>query len=111
MIKSYPTVYVVGDSTLSAFSDDYYLPRYGYGTQLSRYLQEGVQVVNLALSGRSSKSFLTEENYKKLLDGLSCGDFLVIGFGHNDEKHEPERYTNPNLPCTQGDDSRGLSLK
>lgn len=111
MIKSYPTVYVVGDSTLSDFSDDYYLPRYGYGTQLSRYLQEGVQVVNLALSGRSSKSFLTEENYKKLLDGLSCGDFLVIGFGHNDEKHEPERYTNPNLPCTQGDDSRGLSFR
>ncbi len=106
-----PTVYVVGDSTVSSFSDNYYIPRYGYGTQLSRYLKEGVRVINLALSGRSSKSFLTEENYKILKENLSSGDFLVIGFGHNDEKREDERYTNPNLPYTADDEGRGLSFK
>ena len=83
MNSAYPTVWVVGDSTVSSFSDGYYIPRYGYGTRLQRYLR-GAKVVNLALAGRSSKSFLSEENYKTLASGLSCGDFLVIGFGHND---------------------------
>lgn len=106
-----PTLYIVGDSTVCAFADDYYLPRCGYGTQLSRYLREGVKVVNLALSGRSSKSFLTEENYSLLTAGLSNGDFLVIAFGHNDEKREAERYTNPNTPYTLEDCTRGLSFK
>ena len=101
-----PKVFVVGDSTLSAFSDNYYLPRYGYGTQLGRYLA-GVEVVNLALSGRSSKSFLSEPEYAELKAGLRPGDFLVIGFGHNDEKKEPERYTNPNPPYTQRGEGRG----
>lgn len=111
MIQTYPTVYIVGDSTLSSFSDNYYLPRYGYGTQLSRYLKEGVRVVNLALSGRSSKSFLSEPNYAQLKAALSRGDFLVIGFGHNDEKREEERYTNPNKSYTDADLSRGLSFR
>ena len=105
------TVYVVGDSTLSAFSDDYYMPRYGYGTQLFRYLSPEAEVVNLALSGRSSKSFLTEENYKILLSSLSAGDYLVIGFGHNDEKGEDERYTNPNLGYLDEDCARGVSFR
>ena len=105
-----PTLYIVGDSTLSSFDDNYYIPRYGYGTQLHRYLG-GINVVNLALSGRSSKSFLTEDNYNVLRHSLSSGDFLVIGFGHNDEKREEERYTNPNLPYTDGDLSRGLSFR
>lgn len=93
------TVYIVGDSTVSAFSDGYYLPRYGYGTQLERYLNlgEGASVVNLALSGRSSQSFLSEPNYRTLCEGIKRGDFLIIGFGHNDEKAEEQRYTNPNL--------------
>lgn len=111
MIKAYPTVYVVGDSTVSSFDDKYYLPRYGYGTQLGRYFKEGVKVVNLALSGRSSKSFLSEPNYARLRADLSHGDFLVIGFGHNDEKREEERYTNPNTPYTEEDTSRGLSFR
>ena len=104
-----PKVFVVGDSTLSAFSDNYYLPRYGYGTQLGRYLA-GAEVVNLALSGRSSKSFLSEPEYAELKAGLRPGDFLVIGFGHNDEKKEPERYTNPNPPYTQRGEGRGTGF-
>lgn len=90
------TVWVVGDSTVSSFTDSYYYPRYGWGTQLYNYFDETLQVNNLALSGRSSKSFTTEDNYQTLLSGMKSGDYLLIGFGHNDEKAETERYTNPN---------------
>lgn len=87
-------VFMVGDSTVSSFNDPYYYPRYGYGTKMGDYLQ-GVEVVNYALSGRSSKSFINEMNYRKLKNEIKKGDFLIIGFGHNDEKTDGERYTNP----------------
>ena len=87
------TLWVVGDSTLSAFTDKYYYPRYGYGTKLSEYLDDTVKVRNIALSGRSSKSFLTEPEYKVLLSGMQNGDYLIVGFGHNDEKMEEARHT------------------
>ena len=87
------TLWVVGDSTLSAFNDKYFYPRYGYGTMLDQYLDGEIQVVNLALSGRSSKSYLEEKEYQELLAGMGQGDFLLMGFGHNDEKAEAGRFT------------------
>ena len=94
-------VYMVGDSTVCSFEDDYYYPRYGYGTKLHKYLKEEASVVNLALSGRSSKSFLEEPNYQTLKDSITEGDYLLIGFGHNDEKTEEGRYTNPNTSINE----------
>ena len=90
-------VYVVGDSTVSSFSDNYYLPRYGYGTQLYNYINcNPSQINNLALSGRSSLSFLTESNYNTLKSNIKEGDYLIIGFGHNDEKNDDAaRFTHP----------------
>ncbi|MCM1131679.1 MAG: GDSL-type esterase/lipase family protein [Roseburia sp.] len=88
-----PILYVIGDSTVSSFNDPYYYPRYGYGTKLECYFKD-IEIVNLALSGRSSKSFIEEENYKKLMLNLKPNDFLMIGFGHNDEKSDdPLRFT------------------
>ena len=94
-------LYIVGDSTLSKFNDtSYYYPRYGYGTMLYNYLDTTkLDIVNLALSGRSSKSFLLEDNYKVLKDSIKEGDFLLIGFGHNNEKADDvARFTSANLP-------------
>ncbi len=82
-------IYLVGDSTVCAFNDVMYLPRYGYGTQLAQYLDvKETQVSNLAISGRSSKNFLNENNYTTLKNTIGEGDYLIIGFGHNDEKSE-----------------------
>lgn len=88
-------VYLVGDSTVSSFNDiTYYYPRYGYGTMLDNYLDSQVKVVNLAMSGRSSKSFLKEKNYETLINNLGEDDYLLIGFGHNDEKYDdPARFS------------------
>ena len=95
------TVYFVGDSTVCSFSDNYYYPRYGYGTQLANYLAPEATVVNLALSGRSSKSFISEANYETLKNSLKAGDYLIIGFGHNDEKSDDAaRFTDATKPYT-----------
>lgn len=91
-------IYLVGDSTVCSFTDNYYyLPRYGYGTQIAEYFNVTTdQVENLALSGRSSYSFVSENNYTEL-NQIGEGDYLFIGFGHNDEKYEIARYTDPTL--------------
>lgn len=95
------TMYIVGDSTAAEFADTYYYPRYGYGTQIGNYFDEKVTVVNLALSGRSSKSFLGEANYTTLKNNLKAGDFLIIAFGHNDEKSDDSaRFTDASKPYT-----------
>ena len=91
-------LYIVGDSTLSKFNDtSYYYPRYGYGTQLHNFFD--IEIINLALSGRSSKSYLLEDNYKLLKESINKDDFLIIGFGHNNEKADDiARFTSANLP-------------
>lgn len=93
-------VYLVGDSTVCNYTTsdnaDKVFPRNGYGMWVGNYLNQNATVVNLALSGRSSKSFLTEDEYTTLTSSITAGDYLIIGFGHNDEKSEDAtRYTNP----------------
>ena len=90
------TLWVIGDSTLSSFKDRYYYPRYGWGTQIDKYLDGTYEVKNIALSGRSSKSYVNDKEYNELTSGMKQGDYLLIGFGHNDEKAEADRYTDPN---------------
>jgi hypothetical protein len=99
------TFWVVGDSTVSSFSDKYYIPREGYGEEIKTYFN-AENVYNLAHSGASSKDYTTMTEYETLMNGSDSvpklGDadtdakFLIIGFGHNDEKTEDARYTNPN---------------
>ncbi len=97
------TVWVVGDSTVSPFKDKYYIPREGYGEELSNYFN--VTAYNLAHSGASSRDYTKMVDYDILMNGNASvpalGDaetenFLVIGFGHNDEKSEDARYSDPN---------------
>lgn len=106
------TLWVVGDSTVCDYMKadgthtdaTYFYPRYGYGTQLGNNLSSKITVKNIALSGRSSKSFLAEENYTTLTSGIKAGDFLVIGFGHNDEKSDDaERFAS----AAQSTDTEG----
>lgn len=99
------TLWLVGDSTVCDYTGKdltYYWPRNGYGMQIGQYLDGTYEVKNMAVSGASSKSFLAEgenggkANYDAMMAGIKAGDALIIGFGHNDEKRETARYTNPN---------------
>lgn len=92
-------LFVLGDSTACSFSDTtYYYPRYGFGTQFEEFFDSSLEVVNLALSGRSSKSFLAESNYSSFKNNISEGDYVLIAFGHNDEKSDDvTRFTDARL--------------
>ncbi|MFP3471717.1 rhamnogalacturonan acetylesterase, partial [Micrococcus sp. SIMBA_144] len=61
---------------------------------LSEFLNDNAEVRNFAVSGRSSKNFRAQGYWDKVLEEIQEGDFVVIQFGHNDEKVEDTtRYT------------------
>ncbi len=89
-----PRIFLIGDSTMA--NKPLELPERGWGMALPALLQEGVKVENHAVNGRSTKSFIDEERWDQVRAALEPGDWLIIQFGHNDEKQEdPRRYADP----------------
>ncbi|WP_157960387.1 rhamnogalacturonan acetylesterase [Marinimicrobium alkaliphilum] len=87
-----PTLYLVGDSTMAEQPEEKH-PEWGWGQALPPLLEEGIALENHARNGRSTKSFVDEGRWATVRDRLQPGDFVVIGFGHNDQKSEdPNRY-------------------
>lgn len=91
-----PKLFIASDSTASIKTDDK-RPETGWGEHLNTFISPKIKVVNKALNGRSSKSFVDEGHLDVIDQEIGKDDYLIIQFGHNDEKHEdPNRYTDPN---------------
>ena len=89
------TIYVAGDSTAATYATAD-VPRAGWGQALPAFLRPEIDVVNGALSGASSKSFVDLGRLDLILAAIRPGDVLLVSFGHNDEKSDdPARYTEP----------------
>jgi lysophospholipase L1-like esterase len=101
-------VVVVGDSTASTYGREV-APRMGWGQVLARQLVPGadVGVVNLAQSGRSSRSFINEGWMRILRQTLRPGDWLLIQWGHNDEKCDTTGSLDWVNRCTYPNDAAG----
>jgi lysophospholipase L1-like esterase len=95
-------VHLIGDSTMSIYASDLY-PRMGWGQPLGELFDPACATVkDWAASGRSSKSFFDEGKWTPVRDGLAAGDYVLIQFGHNDEKtDDPARYTEPQTTFKQ----------
>lgn len=88
------TVFYIGDSTVTYNRIDSW-PQQGMSNALGLYLKEGVTLSPHGRNGRSTKSFLDEGAFEAIKQGMEPGDFLLIQFGHNDEKDDPARHTDP----------------
>ncbi len=94
------TLYTIGDSTMAPNTkcdEDPGDPGRGWTEPLQQFFDPAQLVVrNCAVSGRSTKSFIDEGRWQKVLDRIVPGDLLLIQFGHNDaKKSDPKRYTDP----------------
>ena len=89
-----PTVYYIGDSTVT-FNRIGSYPQQGMSNVLPLFLKEGVAMCPHGYNGRSTKSFQSEGLWDAVKNGMQKGDFLLIQFGHNDEKADPLRHTDP----------------
>jgi len=75
------TLVVAGDSTASTGDPNHR----GWGAPLIDYFDTNkVNVINRAIGGRSFRTFYGEGSWKKVVDALKPGDYVVIEFGHND---------------------------
>ena len=90
-----PTIYLIGDSTMSdkPLSDN---PERGWGMVFPYFFRSDLKIENHAWNGRSTKSFLSEGRWQVILDKLKSGDYVFIQFGHNDQKEsDPNRFAPP----------------
>jgi lysophospholipase L1-like esterase len=80
-----PTLFIIGDSTVRNGQGDGKNGQWGWGDLVGAYFDPGkLNVVNLALGGRSSRTFMSEGHWQKVLALLKPGDFVMMQFGHND---------------------------
>lgn len=86
------TIFIAGDSTAQSYTEERDGLIKGWGQMLSLYLTDDVKVDNRAIGGRSTKTFISEGRWDKLIADVSPGDFVFIQFGHNDASTRPERH-------------------
>lgn len=85
-----PTVFLVGDSTVT---DQPYEPAASWGQMLPYFFDDTIAIANHAESGETMKSFISSLRFAKVLEKIKHGDYLLIQFGHNDQKkHWPQTY-------------------
>lgn len=87
-------IVIIGDSTVCNYAASKY-PMAGWGQLLSLYFRAGsVTVINNAIGGRSTRSFIEDGHWATTLASLKPGDILMVQFGHNDRDYsKAERYT------------------
>ena len=90
------SIYVVGDSTVQTYKDNVY-PQTGWGQVLGHFFDASrVKVLNYAIGGRSSRTFIEEGRLDEVKGKLQKGDYLFVQFGHNDRDYsKAARYVEP----------------
>ncbi len=91
-------VFLAGDSTCADKLPEK-RPETGWGEMFGKHFKDGKVVIeNRAMNGRSTKTFISEGRWQKILDDMQKGDWVFVQFGHNDSsKEKGERYTPPEM--------------
>lgn len=85
-----PTIYLAGDSTVTDVTSE---PDASWGQMLPTFFAGDVAIANHARSGETLKSFLAALRLDKILSTLRAGDWVLVQFGHNDQKQQwPQTY-------------------
>lgn len=79
--KKKPTLYIIGDSTVRNSNKE----QWGWGTLIENYFDSTkINISNQAMAGRSTRTFIKEGRWDKVLSALQKGDFVMMQFGHNE---------------------------
>ena len=80
-----PTVFLCGNSTVVDQDDE---PWASWGQMITRWFTDSVCFCNLAESGETASTFISVGRLKKGLSMMKRGDYLIMEFGHNDQKQK-----------------------
>lgn len=78
-----PTVFLLGDSTVCDQSRE---PYTSWGQMLTRFFKPEVAIANHAESGETYRDSIGRRRLDKILSVMKPGDYLIMQFGHNDQK-------------------------
>ena len=82
-----PTIFLLGDSTVCDQPGE---PYSSWGQMLTAFFKPEIAVANNAESGESLRSSFGAKRLEKVLSVLQKGDYVLIQYGHNDEKEKGE---------------------
>lgn len=89
------TIFMIGDSTMANKDISNGKQERGWGMALQCFFDDNIRIDNHAVNGRSTLSFINEGRWDKVLEKMVPGDYVIIQFGHNDEKPKADRHTDP----------------
>ncbi|WP_146403344.1 rhamnogalacturonan acetylesterase [Planctomycetes bacterium CA13] len=106
--EAIPTFYIMGDSTVR----NGYRDGVGWGEVIGRYFSaEKLNVVNRAIGGRSTRTYMREKRWEDIFNQLRPGDFVIMQFGHNDGGRVGDiRFKRRPALAGTGDDAQEVTL-
>ena len=76
-----PVLYIIGDSTVRNTNR----PQCGWGEMIGELLDTSrIKVSNQAMAGRSTRTFVKEKRWEKVINAIQPGDYIIMQFGHNE---------------------------
>lgn len=76
-----PTLYLIGDSTVRNTNR----PQCGWGEMIGELFDTAqISISNQAMAGRSTRTFIKEGRWDKVMSTIKPGDYLIMQFGHNE---------------------------
>ena len=76
-----PTLYIIGDSTVRNTNR----PQCGWGEKIADFFDTTqISISNQAMAGRSTRTFIKEKRWDKVMGTIKKGDYVIMQFGHNE---------------------------
>jgi len=76
-----PTLYIIGDSTVRNSNKE----QWGWGALIADLFDTSrISIANNAMAGRSTRTFIREGRWDRVLNVLQKGDYVMMQFGHNE---------------------------
>ncbi len=93
----HPALFLVGDSIMHTGVAPGDVGPWGWGAEIIPMFNPAkIHVYNEGLGGRSSRGYIQEGAWAKIMDHLQPGDWVIVQFGHNDaanSQNYPDRTT------------------
>ena len=106
----HPALFLVGDSTMQTGTGNGERGPWGWGSEIIAFFDQAkIHVHNEGRGGRSSRGYIEEGAWAKIVAVMQPGDFVIIQFGHNDNANSPNYPDRATITGT-GDETTQLGV-
>ena len=104
----HPALFLVGDSIMRTGTAPGDVGPWGWGYEIiPMFDSTKIHVYNEGLGGRSSRGYIQEGAWAKVMDHIQPGDWVILHFGHNDAANS-QNYPDRTTIKGNGDDTQDI---